>query len=143
MNNIIKKSGITFIIKIFGLGLAFITQILFARLLNPEIYGQYTLIITYSNIFYLFVVLGMDKNLIKEIGKATNGNKEISYFLFTIKISIFLFLTIVISSFLALSYFELSIKITSFFLVILGIKSVIHIFDGYLQGLGLIKKLLL
>jgi O-antigen/teichoic acid export membrane protein len=82
----------------------------------------------------------MDKNLIKEIGKETNADKGIGYFFFVTKISSLLFFLISFLVFFISYYFHYSIKITSFFLIILGIKSIIHILDGHLQGLGLIRK---
>ena len=65
MSGLYKKAGGTFILKSFGLGIAFIFQIVLGRILNPELYGEYTMYLTYSTVFSIITILGMDRNLIK------------------------------------------------------------------------------
>lgn len=141
MEKLFKKTGTTFILKIIGLGLSFFLQILFARLLTPEIYGKYTLIITYTNIFCLLIVLGMDQNLIKEIGKKDKKNKDnLEYLYYVTKLSSIIFILFMIIIIVTNKYISVSSEIIIYFLVILAIKSIIRVLDGFLQGIGLITK---
>ena len=76
MDGLYKKAGSTFFLKVFGLGIAFIFQIILGRLLEPASYGEYTMYLTYSSIFTIITVFGMDQNLIKEIAKNNNDKKR-------------------------------------------------------------------
>lgn len=92
MESLYRKVSITFLIKILGLGIAFVFQIILGRFLKPELYGQYTMFLTYTSILSIIAVLGMDGNLIKEVAKITNNKLQSnSYLFFALKISMILY----------------------------------------------------
>ncbi len=57
MSGIYKKAGGTFLLKILGLSIAFIFQIVLGRILNPELYGEYTMYLTYSSVFSIITAI--------------------------------------------------------------------------------------
>lgn len=137
MSGLYKKAGSTFILKFFGLGIAFIFQILLGRVLNPELYGKYTMYLTYSTVFSIITILGMDSNLIKEIARFEGDLiKEKTLLRFSTQTS--LLITIAVAGILLL--IRQFIGFSSFGLLLLlsmiVIKSMIAILDGYLQGKG-------
>ena len=139
MDSLYKKASKTFFINVAGLVIAFLFQFILGRVLQPEIYGQYTMFTIYVNIFTIFTVMGMDRNLIKQAAKV-DKNKKISYIKFSLKISFILF--IIVSSFAIYFWSNLQIyrQYTAIFIGALLIKSFALIIDGYLQGLGKIVR---
>ena len=101
MSGLYKKAGGTFILKFFGLGIAFIFQIVLGRILNPELYGEYTMYLTYSTVFSIITILGMDRNLIKEVARFEGDvTKEKSLLRFSTQTS--LLITLVVAGILFL-----------------------------------------
>jgi O-antigen/teichoic acid export membrane protein len=141
MESLYKKISGTFVIKLLGLGIAFLFQIIIGRFLEPEYYGLYTMFLTYTDIFLIISVLGMDRNLIKEIPKIIDDSlKGKSYLFFTMRVATILFL--IISIFILIFHGALSISFNMLHLLLLMllIKVFINLIDGYLQGNGLIVK---
>ncbi len=141
MSRLYKKAGGTFILKTFGLGIAFIFQIILGRMLNPELYGEYTMYLTYSTVFSIISILGMDRNLIKEVAKYEEDESKCKDFLkFSIKISFIITVLIAVILLLIRKY----IYLTGFgYLLLLSmiiIRSIVALLDGYLQGKGLIVQ---
>lgn len=142
MDGLYKKVSNTFIIKILGLGIAFIFQIILGRVLKPEFYGQYTMFLTYTNILSIIAVLGMDRNLIKDVARITNDKlKNQALLKFSLKISFVLFVILAIFVLLFHSAMDVSLNMVHLLIIMLFIKVVIVIFNGYLQGMGLIVKI--
>lgn len=137
MSGLYKKAGGTFILKFFGLGIAFIFQIVLGRILNPELYGEYTMYLTYSTVFSIITILGMDRNLIKEVARFEGDvTKEKSLLRFSTQTS--LLITLVVAGILFLLRHFIGISNYGLLLLIsmIVIRSMIAILDGYLQGKG-------
>ena len=137
MSGLYKKAGGTFILKFFGLGIAFIFQIVLGRILNPELYGEYTMYLTYSTVFSIITILGMDRNLIKEVARFEGDvTKEKSLLRFSTQTS--LLITIAVAGILLLLRGFIGISNYGLLLLIsmIVIRSMIAILDGYLQGKG-------
>lgn len=142
MEGLYKKISGTFLYKIFGLGLAFVFEIILGRTLNPVLYGQYAMVLTYTNVLSIFAIFGMDKNLIKEVARVADDKLKVkSLFKFSLQISgaIFILLALII-----LFFHEEIIttprELIYFLLIIFLLKVIIAILDGLLQGLGFIVK---
>lgn len=137
MSGLYKKAGGTFILKSFGLGIAFIFNIILGRILNPELYGEYTMYLTYSSVFSIITILGMDRNLIKEVARYEGDRpKEKALLKFSTQIS--LLITIAVAGVLVLlrSFIGFSNYGLLLLLSMIVIRSMIAILDGYLQGKG-------
>lgn len=137
MSGLYKKVGGTFILKIFGLGIAFIFQIILGRILNPKLYGEYTMYLTYSTVFSIITILGMDRNLIKEVACYEDDEfKGSSLLIYSTQIS--LLITIVVAGVLVIlrNFIGFSNYGLLLLLSMIVIRSLIAILDGYLQGKG-------
>lgn len=129
IENLLKKSGMVFIIKILGLGLGFLFQIILTNSLDASIYGKYTIFLTYLNMITIFSLMGLDNSLIKEIPriKRAQGEKIFKFFLKIVIIS-----TIVISIIFNFYYKEQEMAIFIMFASFIKVFS--GLIDGYLQG---------
>ncbi len=137
MSGLYKKAGGTFILKFFGLGIAFIFQILLGRILNPELYGEYTMYLTYSTVFSIITILGMDRNLIKEVARFEGDvTKEKSLLRFSTQTSLLITIAVAGILFLLRRFIGLSNYGLLLLLSMIVIRSMIAILDGYLQGKG-------
>lgn len=141
MKELYKKISGTFLIRVLGLGAAFILQIILGRYLTPDAYGQYTIFVTYINMLSILSILGMDKNLIKEIAKIVDDKKRARGFLsFSYKVALFVFVAMTI---LIVPYhhaLSLNFDVLHLFLILLLIRMIILIMDGFLQGTGYVVK---
>lgn len=137
MSGLYKKAGGTFILKFFGLGIAFIFQIVLGRILNPELYGEYTMYLTYSTVFSIITILGMDRNLIKEVARFEGDvTKEKSLLRFSTQTSLLItiavaYLLLLLRRFIGFSNYGLLLLLS-----MIVIRSMVAILDGYLQGKG-------
>lgn len=141
MNGLYKKVSSTFVIKVLGFGIAFVFQVILSRMLQLEAYGQYTMFITYINILLIIAVLGMDRNLIKEIAKVDDNKfraKRLLKFSLEVSLSIFFFLSVFV--FIFRNTFTIANNMVHLFLLMLFIKILVSISDGFLQGAGLVVK---
>lgn len=141
MSGLYKKAGSTFILKTFGLGIAFVFQIILGRVLAPELYGEYTMYLTYSTVISIISILGMDRNLIKEVAKLDDNEIKCRVFLkFSLNISTIIMVIISVLIFIVKGYIELS-KFGYILLVsMIIIRSLVALLDGYLQGKGLVVE---
>ena len=144
MSGLYKKAGGTFILKFFGLGIAFIFQIVLGRILNPELYGEYTMYLTYSTVFSIITILGMDGNLIKEVARFEgDATKEKSLLRFSTQTSLLITIAVagillLLRGFIGFSNYGLLLLIS-----MIVIRSMIAILDGYLQGKGNVVRVTL
>lgn len=137
MNGLYKKAGGTFILKSFGLGIAFIFQIILGRFLNPELYGEYTMYLTYSTVFSIITILGMDRNLIKEVPRYKGDvTKEKLLLKFSAQTSLLMTVLTAVILLLIQEFIGLSNYGVYTLLLMIVIKSIIDILDGFLQGKG-------
>ena len=137
MSGLYKKAGGTFILKFFGLGIAFIFQIVLGRILNPELYGEYTMYLTYSTVFSIITILGMDRNLIKEVARFEGDvTKEKSLLRFSTQTSLLITIAVAGALFLLRRFIGFSNYGLFLLLSMIVIRSMIAILDGYLQGKG-------
>lgn len=139
MDNLYKKASKTFIVNILGLVMAFLFQLILGRSLKPDLYGQFTMFTIYINIFTIVTVLGMDRNLIKEIARVKK-DKGIGYIKFSLKISLLLFTLTSVFTVLFWSHLQIAGKFMALFIITLLIKSFALIIDGYFQGIGKIVR---
>ncbi|SHH26768.1 flippase [Clostridium grantii] len=137
---LLKNTSLVFVMKIFGMGLAFVFQMLMGRLLGPNYYGEYTIYITIVNIFCLFTVLGTDNSLIRTIPRISSDDrlkftllKKILSMVFVN--SIFISILMMIFKKELCSFFNVSderyIIVTFLILILVSLSKVI---DGFLQG---------
>ena len=137
MSGLYKKAGGTFIFKFFGLGIAFIFQIVLGRILNSELYGEYTMYLTYSAVFSIITILGMDRNLIKEVARFEGDvTKEKSLLRFSTQTSLLITIAVAGALFLLRRFIGFSNYGLFLLLSMIVIRSMIAILDGYLQGKG-------
>ena len=137
MSGLYKKAGGTFIFKFFGLGIAFIFQIVLGRILNSELYGEYTMYLTYSTVFSIITILGMDRNLIKEVARFEGDvTKEKSLLRFSTQTSLLITIAVAGALFLLRRFIGFSNYGLFLLLSMIVIRSMIAILDGYLQGKG-------
>lgn len=137
MSGLYKKAGGTFILNFFGLGIAFIFQIVLGRILNPELYGEYTMYLTYSTVFSIITILGMDRNLIKEVARFEGDvTKEKSLLRFSTQTSLLITIAVAGALFLLRRFIGFSNYGLFLLLSMIVIRSMIAILDGYLQGKG-------
>lgn len=139
MDNLYKKASKTFIVNILGLVMAFLFQLILGRWLKPDLYGQFTMFTIYINIFTIVTVMGMDRNLIKEIAKVKE-DKGIGYIKFCLKISLLLFTLASVFIVVFWSHLQIMGKFMALFIITLLIKSFALIIDGYFQGIGKIVR---
>lgn len=141
MDGLYKKAGSTFFLKVFGLGIAFIFQIILGRLLEPASYGEYTMYLTYSSIFTIITVFGMDQNLIKEIAKNNNDKKRSNSLLqLSMIISIMLCFLVSVTVFFFKDKLDFGADGVYLFIAMSIIRTIVMIFDGFLQGNGLVVR---
>lgn len=112
MNELYRNVSGTFFIKVLGLGITFIFQVILGRTLEPEFYGQYTMFLTYTNVLSIIAVLGMDRNLIKEVARITDDKFQCGNLLsFSIKVSLFIF--VLLSLLIIIFHNSLSISLNA------------------------------
>ncbi|MEL7598200.1 MAG: oligosaccharide flippase family protein, partial [Clostridiaceae bacterium] len=75
LSYLIKNTSAVFVIKIIGMGLAFLLQVILGKLLGVEGFGQYTMFITTLNLLVLFTVVGIDNCLIRTIPRIDSEDK--------------------------------------------------------------------
>lgn len=140
MNKLYFNISSTFFIKIIGLFIAFVFQIVLGRILKPELYGKYTMYLTYSTVLSIAAIWGMDRNLIKEVAKSANDNiRTISMLQYSLEIS--MIITLLISVILLIIKLFIIRDINYLiFILLLTTKVVVSILDGYLQGKGLVVR---
>lgn len=144
MSGLYKKAGSTFILKSFGLGIAFIFQIILGRVLNPELYGEYTMYLTYSTVFSIITILGMDRNLIKEVARYEGDvTKEKSLLRFSAQTSLLMTIVVAIILLLIQGFIGFSNYGLLLLLSMIVIISMIAILDGFLQGKGSVVQVTL
>lgn len=137
MSGLYKKAGGTFVFKFFGLGIAFVFQIILGRILKSELYGEYTMYLTYSTVFSIITILGMDRNLIKEVARCEGDiTKEKLFLQFSTKTSLLITIAVagvilLLGGFIGFSNYGLLLL-----LAMIIIRSMVSILDGYLQGKG-------
>lgn len=144
MNGLYRKISSTFLLKIFGLGLAFVFQIVLGRVLEPTLYGQYTMFLTYTTVLSIIPILGIDRNLIKEIAKVLNdkskANSLMQFAFFVVALTTTVLLIII---YLVRGMLPIPENTLNLFLLMLSIKVIIAILDGFIQGQGLVVKVTL
>lgn len=142
MNGLYKKAGSTFVLKAFGLITAFIFQIALGRMLSPEAYGEYTMYLTYSMLFSVVSILGMDRNLIKEVARfSKNEHKCKSLLNFSFQISILITILFSIIILFSRKYIGfLSGFSASLLIAMIVVKTLVALLDGFLQGKGLVVQ---
>ena len=97
--------------------------------------------LTYTNVLSIIAVMGMDRNLIKEIAKVSGDKLQSNSLLsFSMKNSIFLFFALSVFVFAFHNVLSISLNMMHIFLLMLLINVTIVILDGFLQGAGFVVK---
>ncbi|MFW6230137.1 MAG: flippase [Halanaerobium sp.] len=112
--NIAKQSGISFFGRVVHRGFSFITGVLLARWLGPNVLGQFSLAKTITNFMTNFTKVGMDRGLIRYISKFREEGEEgkvksVIIFSFAISIVLSILFGIIFylnSSFFAVTFFN-------------------------------------
>lgn len=102
---LLRGSSQAFIIKVFGLLVAYGLQVLLARILGVEQYGEYVYVLTWANLIALFTKLGFDgasKKLLPVYKKQKKSEHFNSYVYYASKISFIICISLFV---LASSYF--------------------------------------
>ncbi|MDQ0352758.1 O-antigen/teichoic acid export membrane protein [Alkalibacillus filiformis] len=71
LKNVTKQSSIVFIGKILGLVFGLLFNLIAARFLGAEVYGQFTLIFTFISFFPMLALLGLQQGLVYYLPKMT------------------------------------------------------------------------
>jgi O-antigen/teichoic acid export membrane protein len=141
MNGLYKKASFTFLIKILGLGIAFVFQVILGRLLEPETYGEFTMFVTFITLLSIISVIGMDRNLIKEVAKdSINKKLSNSWLYYSFKVSLILFVLISLFVYFFPNYISISSNTKYLFILMLLFKIASLLLDGFLQGAGFVVK---
>ncbi len=77
-DGLLKSISHSFVFRVLGLLLIYLSQVLLARLMGPKAYGDYTVIITIVNILLAISLFGMDTSALRFIPSAI-AKKEYGY----------------------------------------------------------------
>ena len=77
-DGLLKSISHSFVFRVLGLLLIYVSQVLLARLMGPKAYGDYTVIITIVNILLAISLFGMDTSALRFIPSAL-AKKEYGY----------------------------------------------------------------
>ena len=72
-------------------GLAMVTNIILARKMEPENYGEYTIVLTFINIFYFIASLGLNQFIIRSVARDQRNSKDYFRISFILRIGGFFF----------------------------------------------------
>jgi O-antigen/teichoic acid export membrane protein len=146
---ILKGTGTTFYLKIFGLGFSYVFYIIFARLYGAEVIGLYGLTLTVVGIFSLIGLLGTQSSTVRFIAQYKGQNdyhaiKESYKKVLQLILPISIILAVILyssSTWIAIVIFKKPLladplRITSF---ILPFSALLGINTSSLQGLKKIK----
>ncbi|WP_411954017.1 flippase [Alkalibacillus sp. S2W] len=155
LKNITRQSGVVFVGKIIGLLFGLLFNLIAARLLGAEIFGQFTLLYTFISFFPILAMLGLHQGLVYYIPKFhESGNKKfrneiitVSYvlvFLISILLSFLIFIN---GEFITSTFFESSeevhIKLLQNMAPILILLTIIQLSQGVFRGLKNINPFVL
>ncbi len=128
---------------IIAAGILFVVNIIAGRILGPEEYGKYALVVAMANIFIIPMTFGLDVATTHYVARSNNKNVQKKYISSTISMFIILlFITIInlyfFRTFLArlFSAQVYAVEMAIFFAGLLVIK---NIFDASIKGLKLFK----
>ena len=117
-----KVATLSLFLQIGGAGIAFLLQVIFARLLGVQDFGNYIYVLTWINILVLIAKFGLDTLLLRYVS-AYEGKQEWRYLRGVIvwSFQITFLLSIIVSGLLILFIWELSyyieIKLAKLFLI--------------------------
>jgi len=90
-NSFVKNFSILSAGEIISHAISMLTNILLARLLSPESFGEYTLLLTYIFIFYTVSSLGLRQVIIRLIARNQSNSKYLFYYSVFLRIIGFVF----------------------------------------------------
>ncbi|WP_208586125.1 flippase [Gracilibacillus suaedae] len=105
LKNVTKQSGIVFVGKLIGLVITFLFNLIVARLLGAEVFGEFTYLYTFISFFPIIALLGIQQGLVYYIPKLSEEKEHkikrefitISYLIVSIS-SILLVVIIIVNS---------------------------------------------
>lgn len=126
---------------IIAAGIIFIVNIAVGRLLGPEEFGKYSIVVAIAEIIIVMLVFGLDIGIVRLVAKeeSKKGRQKIistSFLMFLISIALFIPLILLISKkIIYISQIDNQIFFVAvIFSIMLGFKK---IFDGFIRGLSL------
>ena len=72
---LLKNSGLTFILRIGGLGLGYLIAIYISKLYGADVYGRYSILVTFAQFAVMVFSLGIPTAVIKLTSETNNFNK--------------------------------------------------------------------
>src|SRR5690606_19151312 len=61
------------VLRVVGIGVVFVSSIVFARMLGPDGYGRYVFVMALASIFALGAGLGLPQYLVREVARLGSG----------------------------------------------------------------------
>jgi O-antigen/teichoic acid export membrane protein len=76
--NFIKNAFLIFSIRVIGAALTFVSTLVFAKILGPERFGIFSLLLTLVTIVSVFVRMGLDNVVLKQVSANLTSQPELS-----------------------------------------------------------------
>lgn len=137
-NKFYKSTLYVFIIKLFGAGLAFFSQIIISKSIGIEDYGSLSIFLSIVNILILIPLIGMDTGIIRSVAASDNIAQKKWYLNATLVItSAMLFLIallIIVSKNKFFDLFNLDPNLGLLLVLYVIVICYSKIFGGFLQG---------
>ena len=142
LKSLFKSTSLIFIVRIFGMGIAFFFQRIISRTVGINGYGEYTIYMNTINVIVILAVFGIDSSLIRSLPRISRSDKLqrkmleaaiATVFVISVLIAIILFLFK--SQFV--SFFEISSPEYYYAIpIVILFLSISKVIDGFLQGTG-------
>jgi O-antigen/teichoic acid export membrane protein len=133
-----KGTFYVFIIKIFGAGLAFFTQIVLSKYLGIEKYGMLSIFLSIANLLIVLPLMGMDTGIIRSVAGTDDKNQKKWFLNLSFKLSTLLLILVSLFVFTTNGYlfplFGLDNSLSMYLIIYVLLISYSKILDGFLQG---------
>jgi len=141
MRKILRGSAVAFALNSIGLGLGFLLQIILARVLNIQEFGDYYYVIAWVNILMLFTKFGLDgtsKKFLSAYYSSKNWERVRGFISFSFK-AVFV-ANLIVFSIVTFSIYMLNVRIDLEKLFLLSLvlvlfNSLLHINAAHLQAI--------
>lgn len=132
------------LINIAGIFLAFLANYIIIHLAGEKVYGDYSIINVWANLFVVIVIFGFDDLFITVVPRQMQHNGALlPIFSHALKVCFFVFLLIAISVFLLTAYKLLPPVIGEYrlsFLMLLAFMSVFALLLAFFRGMNVIAR---
>jgi O-antigen/teichoic acid export membrane protein len=79
LKELIKNSGLTFFLRIGGMALGYLASILISRFYGPEVFGQYSIMVTFGLFATMVFNLGIPSAIVKLTSNPQNFSQKIPH----------------------------------------------------------------